>query len=89
MSSSFGAIGTPVRNISAPRGTDLTCKGWPQEAAFRMLQNNLDPEVAENPDELVVYGSGKAPPRAMVAAGSVLIGIATSASAMIGLPPIA
>jgi urocanate hydratase len=49
-------IGSPVRNISAPRGTALTCLGWPQEAAYRMLQNNLDPEVAENPDELVVYG---------------------------------
>ena len=42
--------------IHAPRGTDLTCRGWPQEAAFRMLQNNLDPEVAERPDDLVVYG---------------------------------
>ena len=42
--------------VRAPRGTDLTCRGWPQEAAFRMLQNNLDPEVAENPAELVVYG---------------------------------
>ncbi|MEA2453383.1 MAG: urocanate hydratase [Actinomycetota bacterium] len=45
----------------APRGTDLTCKSWPQEAALRMLLNNLDPEVAERPDDLVVYGgSGKA-----------------------------
>ena len=52
----FGPIGTPVTGIAAPRGTDLTCKGWQQEAAYRMLQNNLDPEVAENPDELVVYG---------------------------------
>ncbi|MFW2381583.1 MAG: urocanate hydratase [Acidimicrobiales bacterium] len=51
-----GSIGTPVRGISAPRGSTLSCKGWPQEAAFRMLQNNLDPEVAENPDGLVVYG---------------------------------
>ena len=42
--------------VSAPRGPDLTCRGWPQEAAYRMLQNNLDPEVAENPAELVVYG---------------------------------
>ena len=50
------SLGQPVTGISAPRGTDLTCKGWPQEAAYRMLQNNLDPEVAENPDELVVYG---------------------------------
>ena len=53
---SFGDIGTPVPDISAPRGSTLTCRGWPQEAAFRMLQNNLDAEVAENPAELVVYG---------------------------------
>ena len=44
------------RPVRAPRGTDLTCRSWPQEAAFRMLQNNLDPEVAEHPDSLVVYG---------------------------------
>ncbi len=42
--------------LHAPRGSDLTCKGWQQEAALRMLHNNLDPEVAENPRELVVYG---------------------------------
>ncbi|MDQ2805977.1 MAG: urocanate hydratase [Chloroflexota bacterium] len=42
--------------MRAPRGATLTCKGWPQEAAYRMLQNNLDPEVAERPDDLVVYG---------------------------------
>jgi len=48
-------------NISAPTGTELTCKGWIQEAAMRMLMNNLNPEVAENPDELIIYGgSGKA-----------------------------
>src|SRR5580658_1039582 len=47
--------------IHAPRGPDLTCKGWPQEAAMRMLMNNLDPEVAEHPDQLIVYGgSGRA-----------------------------
>ena len=47
--------------MRAPRGTELSCKGWPQEAVFRMLQNNLDPEVAERPDDLIVYGgSGKA-----------------------------
>src|SRR5919206_308569 len=47
--------------IRAARGTALSCKGWVQEAALRMLQNNLDPEVAEKPEELVVYGgSGKA-----------------------------
>ena len=49
-------IGSPVTGIRAPRGTQLSCRGWPQEAAYRMLQNNLDAEVAENPDELVVYG---------------------------------
>ncbi|HEY7288281.1 MAG TPA: urocanate hydratase [Vicinamibacterales bacterium] len=54
-------MATATRTIRAPRGTALTCKGWPQEAALRMLMNNLDPEVAERPDELVVYGgSGKA-----------------------------
>ena len=42
--------------IKAPRGSTLTCKGWTQEAAMRMLMNNLDPQVAENPDELIVYG---------------------------------
>jgi urocanate hydratase len=45
-----------ARPVRAPRGTELTCRGWPQEAALRMLMNNLDPEVAENPDALVVYG---------------------------------
>ena len=44
------------RIIHAPRGSERTCKGWHQEAAMRMLMNNLDPEVAENPDQLVVYG---------------------------------
>src|ERR1700733_12215254 len=47
--------------IRAPRGSQLSCKGWQQEAALRMLMNNLDPEVAERPDDLVVYGgTGKA-----------------------------
>ncbi|MBW3552056.1 MAG: urocanate hydratase [Gemmatimonadetes bacterium] len=44
------------RTIRAPRGTDLSCKGWQQEAALRMLMNNLDPDVAERPEDLVVYG---------------------------------
>jgi urocanate hydratase len=44
------------RLVRAPRGTELTCKSWLTEAAYRMIQNNLDPEVAEKPDELVVYG---------------------------------
>ncbi len=49
------------RPVRAPRGTALSCLGWPQEAAMRMLMNNLDPEVAEHPDELIVYGgSGRA-----------------------------
>jgi urocanate hydratase len=49
------------RPVRAPRGTALSCKGWPQEAAMRMLMNNLDPEVAEHPDQLIVYGgSGRA-----------------------------
>ena len=49
------------RTIKAPRGTELTCKNWQIEAPFRMIQNNLDPDVAENPNELVVYGGkGKA-----------------------------
>ena len=49
------------RPVHAPRGCQLTCRGWPQEAAMRMLMNNLDPEIAERPDDLVVYGgSGRA-----------------------------
>jgi urocanate hydratase len=50
-----------ARVITAPRGTTISCQGWPQEAAMRMLMNNLDPEVGERPQDLVVYGgSGKA-----------------------------
>ena len=50
-----------ARTVSAPRGGELSCRGWPQEAALRMLMNNLDRDVAERPDELVVYGgTGKA-----------------------------
>ena len=50
-----------MQSIRAPRGSELSCKGWLQEAALRMLMNNLDPEVAERPQDLVVYGgSGKA-----------------------------
>jgi urocanate hydratase len=50
-----------ARPVTAPRGTSLSCRGWPQEAALRMLMNNLDPEVAEHPDQLIVYGgSGRA-----------------------------
>src|SRR5215813_8746206 len=55
-----GATSGP-RPVHAPRGAALSCRGWPQEAAMRMLMNNLDPEVAEHPDQLIVYGgSGRA-----------------------------
>ncbi len=51
----------PMPTVRAPRGSKLSCKGWVQEAALRMLMNNLDPEVAERPEDLVVYGgTGKA-----------------------------
>src|SRR5437868_3868768 len=51
----------PHEPVQAPRGSEISCQGWPQEAALRMLMNNLDPEVAERPEELVVYGgTGKA-----------------------------
>jgi urocanate hydratase len=56
-----GARPAGPRPVRAPRGSALSCQGWPQEAALRMLMNNLDPEVAEHPDQLVVYGgSGRA-----------------------------
>src|SRR5262245_56473396 len=45
-----------ARGVTAPRGSEISCKGWHQEAALRMLMNNLDEEVAEKPDELIVYG---------------------------------
>jgi urocanate hydratase len=54
-------LDSKARPVHSPRGPELTCANWQIEAAYRMLQNNLDPEVAENPDELVVYGGiGKA-----------------------------
>src|SRR5437763_13881929 len=60
MSGKQSASQTPVRlaprTIQAPRSNKLTCKGWHQEAAMRMLMNNLEPDVAENPDQLIVYG---------------------------------
>ena len=57
-SAAAAAPGTPAgtRRVVAPRGTRISCKGWQQEAALRMLMNNLDPEVAERPEDLVVYG---------------------------------
>jgi urocanate hydratase len=54
-------MNTLHRQVSAPHGATISCKGWPQEAALRMLMNNLDPAVAERPDDLIVYGgSGRA-----------------------------
>ena len=59
---SFDAVASHVsmpsgpRPVRAPRGSTLSCMGWEQEAALRMLMNNLDAEVAERPDDLVVYG---------------------------------
>src|SRR6478672_13057632 len=54
-------LASKARPVKAPQGTQLSCANWQIEAAFRMIQNNLDPEVAENPDALVVYGGiGKA-----------------------------
>src|SRR3712207_8540059 len=50
------AVASGRRVITAPRGTTLSCRGWQQEAALRMLMNNLDPDVAERPQDLVVYG---------------------------------
>ena len=69
------------RLVRAPRGPERTCKGWVQEAALRMLCNNLDPDVAEDPDHLVVYGgSGRAARSweafdAIVTSGDVTIGL--------------
>src|SRR5688572_22855467 len=56
--SRVSVMNTLSRHVSAPRGATITCKGWPQEAALRMLMNNLDPAVAERPDDLIVYGGG-------------------------------
>src|SRR6187399_1125600 len=54
-------MSTATRTIRAAHGTNISCKGWVQEAALRMLMNNLDPDVAERPEDLVVYGgTGKA-----------------------------
>jgi urocanate hydratase len=60
MTTTLGNAAQP-RTVRAPRGSTLTCKNWQIEAAYRMIQNNLDPEVAERPEDLVVYGGiGKA-----------------------------
>src|SRR6266496_1193860 len=55
------SVAQKIPEVRAPRGREISCKGWPQEAAMRMLMNNLDPEVAERPQDLIVYGgTGKA-----------------------------
>ena len=62
------------RPVRSPHGSKLTCLGWGQEAAMRMLMNNLDPDVAEKPDELIVYGgTGKAARRPDRARGAPLV----------------
>jgi urocanate hydratase len=61
LSSPEKEISQPSHSVRAPRGTSLSCRGWQQEAAMRMLMNNLDPEVAERPEDLIIYGgTGKA-----------------------------
>src|SRR5919204_546931 len=60
------------RAVRAPRGAVLSCKGWEQEAALRMLMNNLDPEVAERPDDLVVYGGRGRAARSWEAFGAIV-----------------
>jgi urocanate hydratase len=61
MHAAMGVAKTKHAPVRSPRGTRISCKGWQQEAALRLLMNNLDPEVAERPDDLVVYGgTGKA-----------------------------
>jgi urocanate hydratase len=52
----MGTTTSTARTVRAPRGSEISCKGWQQEAVLRMLMNNLDPEVAEHPEDLVVYG---------------------------------
>ncbi|MGH2627135.1 MAG: urocanate hydratase, partial [Anaerolineales bacterium] len=52
----MAARASSARTVRAPRGARLACKSWLTEAAYRMIQNNLDPDVAERPDDLVVYG---------------------------------
>ena len=56
MTSTTADTAAGPRVVRAPRGPDISCKGWHQEAALRMLHNNLDPDVAEDPDRLIVYG---------------------------------
>jgi urocanate hydratase len=68
-----------ARPVRAPRGTGLSCRGWPQEAAMRMLMNNLDPEVAEHPDQLVVYGGSGRAARSWAAYDAIVMALQTLA----------
>jgi urocanate hydratase len=70
---------TTLRTVRAPRGTDLTCQGWPQEAALRMLMNNLDPDVAERPEDLVVYGGTGRAARSWAAFDAIVAALRTLA----------
>ncbi len=73
-------MGDGARPVTAPRGTSLSCKGWPQEAAMRMLMNNLDPEVAEHPDQLIVYGGSGRAARSWAAFDAIVARYGTSAT---------
>src|SRR3989441_3164719 len=68
----MSSVSLATRVVRAPRGSTLQCRGWPQEAAFRMIQNNLDPEVAERPEELIVYGGTGRAARSWVAFDRIL-----------------
>src|SRR5258708_1863750 len=67
------------RPVRQPRGTDLSCRDWPQEAAMRMLMNNLDPEVAEHPDQLIVYGGSGRAARSWAAYDAIVMSLQTLA----------
>ena len=68
-----------ARPVRAPRGRDLHCRGWQQEAALRMPMNNLDPEVAERPDDLVVYGGTGRAARSWAAFDAIVAALGTLA----------
>ena len=65
----------PTREVRAPRGAELSCRAWPQEAAMRMLMNNLDPDVAERPEDLVVYGGTGRAARSWEAFDAIVAGL--------------
>jgi len=70
-----GGTGMGARTVRAPRGSTLSCKGWQQEAALRMLMNNLDPDVAERPQDLVVYGGTGRAARSWEAFDAIVIAL--------------